>query len=132
MQIDELDKVAEQDLDETVSFYLEGLRGIPYEEGNPDPTETVVTYRERIEKNLEMLDHRMRDFLIEGGNQLALVAWSKRLERCLAQMDRLDKNLAFRGRRQWNWEEVIPAMAFLEAVSKNADRFLTKNGIEVY
>lgn len=111
----------------TFSVNKSALQGLKNEQGSED---MILDYRKKIELVLKSIDDLMSPFLSsleEGG---PLINWSASMGLCCKMLDTLDKNLAFKGKRQWSWDEVIDAMAFLETVKSGAKLTLWENGID--
>ena len=113
-------------LEWAVRFYVSGFDDLKNQKGADDH---VARYRNVVEATLKNIDQKMTALLKKDVRNLT--NWAARMSTCIRKMHVLDKNLAFRGKSQWNWDEVINAMSFLEAVVKGATDTLELNGIEL-
>ncbi len=98
--------------------------------GQGDAEENVDSFRHKIEEDLAFIDGKMSTLLVE--DTLHLTLWAARMGLCRKTMDTLDKNLAFKGKRQWSWEEVARAMAYLLLVRDGAKATLALNGVDTF
>lgn len=116
-------------LQSSINFYIVGFQDLKEEEGSQDG---VRQYRRKAELALQTTDEHMTALLLKQENSQALLTnWAARLNSCRHMLDILDKNLAFQGKRQWDWDDVIQAMSFIEAVTKGAQGTLMENGVDL-
>jgi hypothetical protein len=88
----------------------------------------VARYRPRIQATLQELDGHMTRVL--GSDTGLLTLWGARMRACVNNLDALDRNLPFTGKRQWNWSEVFTAMALLEACKTDTRIALLNEGVD--
>jgi len=117
---DELDEIQK-----SIGFYINGFGGLPKEKGS---VEVVAKYRKLIEAQLKKLDERMCKIMNDDHD---MTMWAVRMEGCRKHMRTLTMNSAFTGRPEWDWSEVIGAMAYLEAISKAAEATLELNELKL-
>ena len=57
----------------------------------------------------------------------ALVRWANRMQAVRKHLDELDRNLAFEGKRQFNWASVVTAVGILNAYRVASEQTLALN-----
>jgi len=89
--------------------------------------DAVRCFRDVTERLLLTFDKKMVALLSE--NVYELTTWASRMRLARAKLDVLDRNIPFAGRRQFNWDEVLPAMGLLDALRVGAEQTLSENGL---
>lgn len=90
--------------------------------------EGVQSSKDGFEARLKRVDAVMSNFLKET---IDLTLWGVRMKVCVKQLYALDKNLAFTGKPQFDWDEVAQAMGFLLATIEGAEDTLHLNGVDI-
>ena len=118
--IDQWDKVVE-----TIEINKSGFEGLRSE---PNGVQIVEETRHRMFGIIENIDSHMSQLLKD--DEHALVMWAHRMKMCTDRFHTLDKNLAFIGKPQWSWLEVIGAIAVIYTITKAAEETLQENDVE--
>lgn len=104
-----------------ISVYASGFQMLLKE---PDGQDIVEQYRKQAEQAIHKLDQGMVGIMDDDND---MILWASQMKSCIQMLYALDRNLVFKGKPQWNWAEVIGAMAFLEAIIKGAKNTLGEN-----
>ncbi len=87
--------------------------------------EAVQQFRNRVEKVFQLLDKKMTTLC--GDGELILIEWATRMQLVRTNLDRLDRSLAFKSKRQFNWDEVLQAMGLLNALRVATEQTVSLN-----
>lgn len=87
--------------------------------------ELIRAYFQNIQPVMKNIDHQMTNLCI--GDIHACVFWASRLSTALECLDRIERNLAFIGKRLFDWDSVIQSMGYLEAFRIGAQQTLVMN-----
>ena len=85
----------------------------------------VKYYRKKSEKIFHIFDTEW--VRLCGDDQNELTTWANRMRLVCQELDKLDRSLAFIGKRQFNWEEVLFAMGLLDALRVATEQTLALN-----
>jgi hypothetical protein len=85
----------------------------------------VRLFRDRIEQLFQQFDARMCNLCGDDTNELTL--WGARMRIVRDMLDTLDRSLAFVGKRQFNWDQVLAAMGLLSALQVATEQTLYLN-----
>ena len=110
----------------SIGNYTLGLANLKTE---PNALDHIPTYKQKAEANFKRLDKKMTSLLMPY-DDLLLTSWANWMRSCIGKLNTLDKNLAFIGKKQWLWEEVIEAMAFLTAIQTDVQVFLLIHNVD--
>jgi len=89
--------------------------------------EAVRKFVENLESNLRNLDQRMTAVIKKNGTDQDLVMWAVRMRQLLSNARTITMNLAFWGKHEWSWQEVINSMAYLYEVMRASESTIELN-----
>ncbi len=111
-------------------IYVKQFKNLPREENRE---ESVKEFRREVELGMKEIEGKMTSLAIESDSRkrhFHLTNWASRMQVFLLNLGILDRNLALTKGQRWNWNEVICAMAFLQAIYKGACVTLWQNCAE--
>lgn len=121
-----LDKMDVEEFRKSVNFYVVGFGGLPSQSNSL----VVADYRPKIERMLNEISAKLGEALKDDTG--LFVNCSGYFKSCVSRLHTLDKNLAFKRKPQWSWDEVIAAMSVLETVKDSGKLALMNRGIDVF
>ena len=84
----------------------------------------VKNFREGNEAAFKRLDE---DYTVLCHDEHALITWADRMRAVRRHLDELDRNLAFEGKRQFNWDAVVTAIGILDAYRVMSEQTIALN-----
>ncbi|MDO8620603.1 MAG: hypothetical protein Q7R64_04630 [bacterium] len=87
--------------------------------------EAVQQFRDNVAKTFERFDATM--CALCEGDEAELGNWACRMRTVVENLDKLDRSLAFKGKRQFNWPEVLGAMGCLNALRVATEQTVHRN-----
>lgn len=95
---------------QAASLYTRGLSGLQKKQD----FNAVQQFRDRNEGIFSQFDKKMTVLCSEHPE--ALIDWASRMGMVRNYLNELDRSLAFRGQRQFDWAEVLRVMGLLNAL----------------
>lgn len=119
-----LDLIPFVELLQRIEVMAVGLQSLKDQE---DPLGEVTRLRSGFETRLQKVSEKIQALFLSQGKDV--IRWANRVDICLKNFDTIDKNLPFWGKRQWNWDEVIKALALVFTIIQEAEGILLNNSI---